>query len=483
MIFSAAIPYAVHKQAIHHLIRDDGQEDICFALWYPSVGENRQSALVEEIIMPKKGERIVNGNAAFQSTYFERSIRIAIDKKAGLALMHSHLTPGWQDMSLADVEAENNNAGAVMSATGLPFVGLTLGNDGTWSARFWMKVKPKTYNREWCKSVRVVGDWLDISFKTLNVNESKFQRRSVSAWGPLVQAVFSELEVGIIGVGSVGSAVAEALARMGVGHIQLIDFDRVSEENLDRTLHSYKFDVGLPKVEVLYKALKGSSTLERPDIKPIQFSICEMQGFKSALDCDILFSCVDRPWPRYVLNFIALSHLIPVIDGGIAIERRLYKDGILRAEWRAHTVTPTRMCLECLGQYEPGEVQSDREGLFDDINYIRNLPSNHPMKRNENVYAFAAAVSSLEILQFISLVVPMPGRRNPGAQLYHFVPAILDTDRRGCKPNCFPHSLVAKGDKTGMVVTDRHYLAETRRSLPLPKRSFFRRLKAMLKNL
>src|SRR5947209_15770217 len=150
------------------------------------------------------------------------------------------------------------------------------------------------------------------------------------------------LTVGIIGAGSVGSLVGEALARMGVSRIVLLDFDNVESLNLDRQLHATQSDAALhrPKVQVLAQAIRKSATAESFRVDPSRWSIAESSGYELALDCDILFSCVDRPWARSILNFIAFAHLIPVIDGGIAIRAKSSGDGLLRADWRAHVAAP-----------------------------------------------------------------------------------------------------------------------------------------------
>lgn len=55
----------------------------------------------------------------------------------------------------------------------------------------------------------------------------------------------------VFGVGGVGSYTVEALARAGVGHITMVDFDEISESNINRQLHSLRSTIGKSKIEVM----------------------------------------------------------------------------------------------------------------------------------------------------------------------------------------------------------------------------------------
>ena len=55
----------------------------------------------------------------------------------------------------------------------------------------------------------------------------------------------------VFGVGGVGSYTVEALARSGLGHIAMVDFDEISESNINRQLHSLRSTIGKPKIDVM----------------------------------------------------------------------------------------------------------------------------------------------------------------------------------------------------------------------------------------
>lgn len=57
--------------------------------------------------------------------------------------------------------------------------------------------------------------------------------------------------VAIVGLGGVGSWVAEALARSGVGQLTLIDFDQVAESNINRQIQAVRASVGQAKVDAM----------------------------------------------------------------------------------------------------------------------------------------------------------------------------------------------------------------------------------------
>ena len=55
----------------------------------------------------------------------------------------------------------------------------------------------------------------------------------------------------MFGVGGVGSYTVEALARSGVGQITMVDFDEISESNINRQLHSLRSTIGKSKIDVM----------------------------------------------------------------------------------------------------------------------------------------------------------------------------------------------------------------------------------------
>lgn len=101
---------------------------------------------------------------------------------------------------------------------------------------------------------------------------------------PGIHARLKAACVGIAGVGGLGSAVAVALARIGVGQLILADFDVVEPSNLNRQQY-FVDQLGMPKVEALadtlrrvnpYLQLTTQRVLLDPDNLPVIFAPCSV---------------------------------------------------------------------------------------------------------------------------------------------------------------------------------------------------------------
>lgn len=55
----------------------------------------------------------------------------------------------------------------------------------------------------------------------------------------------------VVGIGGVGSWAVEALARSGVGQLDLIDMDHVAESNINRQVHALDSTLGAAKIEAM----------------------------------------------------------------------------------------------------------------------------------------------------------------------------------------------------------------------------------------
>lgn len=465
--FSVALTSRVHDELSNHLLRSDGDEDLAFVVWRPSVGATRQTAIVASVLLPHEGERYVHGNVSFDSSYFLRACAEAAEAGGGVGLIHSHPRgKGWQGMSEDDFAAESGHAGQAMALTGLPLVGLTYaGRDRSYSARKWVRSGMRTWDAQWGKSVRVVGDRLLMHLPTSRERFSRrYQRRTIDAWGADVQQVIGSLRIAVVGAGSVGSQIVESLARTGFGELVVMDYDAVEDHNLDRILNATVDDARRqrPKAQVAAEFAKLHSTHPNFQASWSDRSAVETEGIDLLKDCDVIFSCVDRPAGRSSLNALAYAHLIPVVDGGV-----LVSPGATRmrgAEWRAHVAAPGRRCLECLGQFDPGLVQSDRDGLLDDPTYLSQLPDSDPLKRNENVFAFSAATAAEQILAALRMIVAPAGIADIGAQTFHFASGTTDFDERDCEPGCPYNAMIAFADSASRPIGQRHVAAERSRA-------------------
>lgn len=403
MKYDVVITHEANHTATEHLLRHYRQgtlqEDLCFALWRSSTGLNRKAAIVYEVILPREGEQSLTGNASFTDGYAGRAIMEARRQNAGLAFMHSHPKSGWQGLSYTDEMAERIVLAPPARVTGRPLVGMTIGSDGYWSARFWESKNGKPRCR-WCEKVRLVGPRsYKLQFNDRLVPASPRRealRRTYDSWGTSAQNDISRMLVGIIGLGSVGCIVAETMARIGVRQMALFDPDRVEEHNLDRLLYGTIEDIGKLKVDLANSKVRLSATAEAVAIKAIAKSIKDRAAFTEMLDCDIILSCVDRPVARDILNYVANAHLIPVIDCGVAITKNRKRDMLEGAHWRAHIVTPYHQCLRCNRQYNTGMVSAELDGSLDSTSYINALPDEQ-VPGNQNVFPFSLGVAALAV--------------------------------------------------------------------------------------
>lgn len=73
-------------------------------------------------------------------------------------------------------------------------------------------------------------------------------------------------EIHIIGIGAIGSHIAEMLVRMGLSNIHLYDFDTVDEHNIPNQLY-HEYAIGVTKCHALKTELIGINSDAEPNIK------------------------------------------------------------------------------------------------------------------------------------------------------------------------------------------------------------------------
>lgn len=113
----------------------------------------------------------------------------------------------------------------------------------------------------------------------------------------------------ICGVGGVGSFVAEALARSGLGKMTIIDFDKIDPSNLNRQLMTSKSNIGSIKVEEVKKRIEEIS-----DCKVTAINSFINDSFELNDDYDYVVDCIDTLDSKFNLVKKCHEKNIPVLS-------------------------------------------------------------------------------------------------------------------------------------------------------------------------
>ena len=123
----------------------------------------------------------------------------------------------------------------------------------------------------------------------------------------------------VVGCGALGNEVLKHLALLGVGHVVIVDFDRVEADNLSRSVLFTADDAkaNRPKVAVVAERLRQMNP--RMEVTAIEGDVAYDVGLGLIRQMDVVIGCVDNRWARYCINRLAMRAGIPWVDGGIDV--------------------------------------------------------------------------------------------------------------------------------------------------------------------
>ena len=138
---------------------------------------------------------------------------------------------------------------------------------------------------------------------------SELFSRNELYWGEEIQSKLKDVSVAVFGLGGVGGFACEMLARAGIGTMTIIDFDNVSESNINRQLIALHSTIGMKKTELFEKRLKDIN----PDIKLNVITDFYLENFDFS-NIDYVVDAIDTMKSKVNLLVKCCEHNVPVIS-------------------------------------------------------------------------------------------------------------------------------------------------------------------------
>ena len=114
----------------------------------------------------------------------------------------------------------------------------------------------------------------------------------------------------VVGCGAVGSFAIESLARCGIGHLIIIDFDKIEESNINRQLFALDSTIGKPKVDVAIQRIHDIN----PEIIVDSYNIFFDENTNLNIKPDFVIDAIDSVSSKIALYKWCFNNHVPFIS-------------------------------------------------------------------------------------------------------------------------------------------------------------------------
>ena len=153
-------------------------------------------------------------------------------------------------------------------------------------------------------------------------------------YGAAALARLRSAHVCVVGIGGVGSWVAEALARSGVERLTLIDLDHVAESNINRQIHALDATLGQAKVDAMRARIHAINPLAQ--VAAVEDFVTPDNAAQLLRDFDLVVDAIDNVRAKVAMVLACRAQRIPLVmvggAGGKTDPGRIRVDDLTRTE-------------------------------------------------------------------------------------------------------------------------------------------------------
>ena len=344
---------------------------------------------VREVHAAEEGTDYVEGKIGYRALapeFIHRLITRARDERLVYLAVHNH--PVDQEVAFSRIDLDSHERGypALLQISGLPVGALVFGQRSV-QADVWQPAGPRLNISAFTVVGNTIRHFIPSSDCRVVVDDETYDRQ-VRIFGEIGQDRLSNSHVGIIGLGGIGSLVAEYLSRLGVGKITLVDDDVVEESNLSRIVGATINDAIQQTTKVSVAARLTRLASSRVTVKTINGDVALESVAKTLTSCDYLFLAADSMRARLVFNALVHQYLIPGVQLGSKV--RSGRDGDLLDVMSANRpVRPGIGCLWCNQLIDSNQLA--REAKTDDERKAQAYGTEEPNPSVISLNAIAAA--------------------------------------------------------------------------------------------